>query len=92
MSSEFSYPAILILLPKKHILKAPESNTLLVAQLPSCARTLQHHGLLPARLLWFMGILQARILECVAMPSSRGSSQPRDQFQVFCIADELFTV
>ena len=25
------------------------------------------------------GILQARILECVAMPSSRGSSQPRDQ-------------
>ena len=25
-----------------------------------------------------MGILQARILECVAMPSSRGSSQPRD--------------
>ena len=27
----------------------------------------------------FMGILQARILEWVAMPSSRGSSQPRDQ-------------
>ena len=26
-----------------------------------------------------MGILQARILEWVAMPSSRGSSQPRDQ-------------
>ena len=25
-----------------------------------------------------MGILQARILEWVAMPSSRGSSQPRD--------------
>ena len=25
-----------------------------------------------------MGILQARMLECVAMPSSRGSSQPRD--------------
>ena len=25
------------------------------------------------------GILQARILECVAMPSSRGSSQTRDQ-------------
>ena len=25
------------------------------------------------------GILQARILECVAMPSSRGSSRPRDQ-------------
>ena len=30
MSSEFSYPAILILLAKKQILKAPENNTLLV--------------------------------------------------------------
>ena len=29
-----------------------------------------------------MGILQARILEWVAMPSSRGFSQPRDQAQV----------
>ena len=29
------------------------------------------------------GILQARILEWVAMPSSRRSSQPRDQTQVF---------
>ena len=28
------------------------------------------------------GILQARILEWVAMPSSRGSSQPRDQTHV----------
>ena len=28
-------------------------------------------------------ILQARILERVAFPSSRGSSQPRDQTQVF---------
>ena len=28
-----------------------------------------------------MGILQARILECFAMPSSRGSSQPRDRTQ-----------
>ena len=27
------------------------------------------------------GILQARILECVAVPFSRGSSQPRDQIQ-----------
>ena len=29
-----------------------------------------------------MGILQARILEWVAIPSSRGSSQPRDRTQV----------
>jgi len=31
-------------------------------------------------------ILQARILEWVAMPSSRGSSRPRDGTQVFCTA------
>ena len=30
------------------------------------------------------GILQARIVEWVAMPSSRGSSQPRDRTQVSC--------
>ena len=35
-------------------------------------------------------ILQARILECVAFPFSRGSSQPRDQTQVFRIADRFF--
>ena len=33
------------------------------------------------------GILQAKILEWVAMPSSRGSSQPRAQTQVSRIAD-----
>ena len=33
-----------------------------------------------------LGILQARILEWVAMPSSRGSSQPRDQTHVSRIA------
>ena len=30
-----------------------------------------------------MGILQARILEWVAMPSFRDQTQPRDQTQVF---------
>ena len=40
----------------------------------------------------FMGILQARILEWVAMPSSRGSSQTRDQTQVSCIAGGFFTI
>ena len=36
------------------------------------------------------GILQARILEWVRMPFSRGSSQPRDQTQVSCIADRFW--
>ena len=30
------------------------------------------------------GILQGRILEWVAMPSSRGSSRPRDQTHISC--------
>ena len=36
-------------------------------------------------------ILQARILEWVAIPFSRGSSQPRDQTQVSHIAGRFFT-
>ena len=39
-----------------------------------------------------MGFLKARILEWVAMPSFRGSSQPRDQTRVSCIAGRFFTV
>ena len=39
-----------------------------------------------------MRILQARILEWVAMPSSRGSSQPRDQTLVSHITGRFFTV
>ena len=37
------------------------------------------------------GILQARILEWAAIPSSKGSSQPRDWTHVSCIACEFFT-
>ena len=37
------------------------------------------------------GILRARILEWVAVPFSRGSSQPRDQTQVSCIAGRFST-
>ena len=37
------------------------------------------------------GILQARILEWLAFPFSKGSSQPRDWTQVTCIAGRFFT-
>ena len=37
------------------------------------------------------GILKARILEWVAYPFSRGSSQTRNQTGVSCIAGGLFT-
>ena len=39
-----------------------------------------------------LGIFQARILEWVAIPFSRGSSQPRNQTQVSHTAGRLFTV
>ena len=38
------------------------------------------------------GISQARILEWIAIPFSRDSSQPMDQTQVSCIAGGFFTV
>ena len=38
------------------------------------------------------GIFQARILEWVAISFSRGSSQPRDQTPVSCIAGRRFTI
>ena len=37
------------------------------------------------------GILQARILEWVTFPFSRGFSQPGDQIQISCIAGGFFT-
>ena len=37
------------------------------------------------------GILQAKILEWVAFPFSKGSSQPRNQTRVSCIAGGFFT-
>ena len=53
--------------------------------------SLRPHGLgLPRPLCH--GILQARILEWVAMPFSKRSSQPSDQTQVSCIAGRFFTI
>ena len=49
----------------------------------SC-NTMQPHGLLH-------GILQASILEWVAFPFSRGSSQPRSWTGVSCTAGGFFT-
>ena len=65
-----------------------------------CAQLLSHVQLLVT--LWtvvhqaplFMGILQARILEWVAMPSLRGSSDPGIESSALkspALADEFFT-
>ena len=46
------------------------------------------------RIAWWdtvHGVLQTRILEWVAIPTSRGSSQPRDLTQTSCITDGSFT-
>ena len=62
---------------------------------PSDALT---HFVLICSSLWLcqaplsMGILQARKLQWVAMPSPRGSSQPRDWTQVSRIAGGSFTI
>ena len=51
-----------------------------------CSPPVAHQGPLS------MGILQARILDWVAMPSSRGSSQLRCRTQVSHIAGRFFTI
>ena len=57
------------------------------------SNSLQPHGLYVAHQAPLsLGILQARILEWVSMPSSGRSSQPRDQNQVSFIASRLFTL
>ena len=53
--------------------------------------TLRPHGL-ACQVPLSMGILQARILEWVVMPSSRGSSWPRDRTQVSRISGRFFTI
>ena len=52
---------------------------------------LQYSGLENSMDCIVHGILQARILEWVAFPFSRGSSQRRDRTQVSCIAGGFFT-
>ena len=56
----------------------------------NCVRLLQPHGLEPANSSVY-GILQARILEWVAIFFSRESFPPRNHIQGTCIAGKLFT-
>ena len=56
-----------------------------------CARARAPHGHEPPGSS-VHGILQARILECVAILFSRGSSQPRDGTQVSSTAGGFFTL
>ena len=58
---------------------------------PIASYSLQSHGLQPTGFSVHVDS-PARILEWVAMPSSRGSYQPRYQNQVSCIAGRFFTI
>ena len=62
----------------------PESESESRSVLSDC--NLRHHGLYSS---WTS---QARILEWVALPFSKGSSQPRDRTQVSCVAGSFFTI
>ena len=53
--------------------------------------SLRPHALWPARFSVY-GILQAGILEWIAIPFSRGTSQPRDRALVSCIVGKFFTI
>ena len=53
------------------------------------SNSLQPHGLYPARLLCPWGFSRQK---WVVMPSSRQSSQPRDQTQISGIAGGFFTI
>ena len=55
----------------------------------STSDSLQPHSLPGSSI---QGNLQARILEWVAIPFSRGSSWPRDWIWVSCIAGRFFTI
>ena len=77
------------------------NNNLLTFRLHACMHvcsvasvvsiSLQPYGLCSPPGSSVQGILQAKILEWVAMPYSRGSSQPKDQTQVSCTAGRFFT-
>ena len=73
----------------QYIIRAPNTFAVLSCSIMSDSATL---WTVARQAPLSMGILQARILEWVATPSSRGSSQPRDQTQVSHIAGRFFTI
>ena len=84
-----------------HIWVSLINNNLLTFRLRACMHacsvstvvsiSLQPYGLYSPPGSSVQGILQAKILEWVAMPSSKGSSQSKDQTQVSCTAGRFFT-
>ena len=69
-----------------------ENDCVCCAESLSCVQLFVTPWTVACQVPLFMGILQVRILEWIAMPFSRGSSQPRDQTQVSCIAGRFFSI
>ena len=67
---------------KRHLPIYPESEMKVIQSCPTLCDPIDYT---------VHGILQARILEWVAVPFSRGSSQPRDWTQVSSIASRFLT-
>ena len=83
------------------IKRTPSTRSPLALTLPfivyvGVSRSVVSDSLHPINCSWpgssVRGILQARILKWIAIPFSRGSSQPRDWTQVSCIAGRFFTI
>ena len=81
-------------------LGAQSLNHWTTREIPSIILLSWREGVKVTRLCWTLcdpmdcavhGILQTGILEWVAVPFSKGSSQPRGQTQVSCIAGGFFT-
>ena len=73
---------------KTYTLQHGSHQPLMTVESERCSvvsNSLRHHD------YTILGILQARVLEWVAFPFSRGSSQPRDQTQVSRISGGFFT-
>ena len=75
----------------KICLKKKNNSWVLFKLGESESQSVVSNSLLPHGLYTVHGILQARILEWVAVPFSRRSSQSRNRTQVSCIAGGFFT-
>ena len=80
-----------VLWRRRHLALNDKKNFLKQERKRSESRSVVSDSLRPHGLCIFHGTLQTRILEWVALPFSRGSSQPRDGTQVSHIAGGFFT-
>ena len=78
-----------LLLGRKAMTNLKKKVKVLIAQLCSTLCDPMHCSLPGSSV---HGILQARILEWVAIPFSRGSSRTRDRTRVSCITGRFFTI